>query len=246
MSSDANAPRLIPVLDVMGGRVVRAVGGRRDEYRPVRSRLAPMSDPVKVARALLDAAHADELYVADLDAIAGEFDVSPAVRTLLHAVPVRTWIDVGISLRKDRRVLPPLSNLGVVLGSETMPRREVVSENVSVPGDPTPVGFSLDLRHGELLGDWQGWGLRDSRDVYGLAKQVMQSKIEALFVIDVGRVGTGRGTDTVELCRRLREAYPNVRLIAGGGVRTRDDVQQLGDAGVDAILVASALHDGTL
>jgi phosphoribosylformimino-5-aminoimidazole carboxamide ribotide isomerase len=35
-------------------------------------------------------------------------------------------------------------------------------------------------------------------------------------------------------------------IITGGGVRTWDDVERLGDAGADAILVASALHDGTI
>ena len=55
MSAERTSPRLIPVLDLMNGKVVRAVGGRRDEYRPVVSTLTPSTEPVEVAMALLAA-----------------------------------------------------------------------------------------------------------------------------------------------------------------------------------------------
>jgi phosphoribosylformimino-5-aminoimidazole carboxamide ribotide isomerase len=62
---------IIPVIDVMGGVVVRARMGQRDRYRPIATPLSATSDPVDVARGLL-AVHAFKtLYVADLDAIAG-------------------------------------------------------------------------------------------------------------------------------------------------------------------------------
>src|SRR5262249_61384230 len=63
--------RLIPVLDVRDSMVVRGVGGRRSEYRPVVSRLTSSTAPLDVARALVDSFHPRELYLADLDAIGG-------------------------------------------------------------------------------------------------------------------------------------------------------------------------------
>src|SRR5579872_5647704 len=48
------AMRIVPVLDLLGGVVVRGVGGRRREYRPVVSRLTPSCDPLDVARAFAD------------------------------------------------------------------------------------------------------------------------------------------------------------------------------------------------
>ena len=62
----------------------------------------------------------------------------------------------------------------------------------------------------------------------------------------LARVGTGIGPGTVGLCRELRAAYPDIELIAGGGVRNWDDVDRLGEAGADGVLVASALHEGTI
>src|SRR5262245_8374983 len=88
-------PRIIPVLDVMKGQVVRAVGGRRDEYRPIVSKLTASTEPLEVAKALLDATGANELYVADLDAIRNRKGATPEVRELLHSVSVPVWLDCG-------------------------------------------------------------------------------------------------------------------------------------------------------
>jgi len=67
----------------------------------------------------------------------------------------------------------------------------------------------------------------------------------AVIVIDLARVGTGRGLD-LELIARVREAAPEPILLAGGGVRGLDDLTRLADAGCDGALVATALHDGRI
>ncbi|HVK07511.1 MAG TPA: HisA/HisF-related TIM barrel protein, partial [Gemmataceae bacterium] len=87
--------RLIPVLDVLHGVVVRGVGGRRNEYRPVVSRLTSSTEPVEVARALIGHVRPAELYLADLDAIQGRppaFAVYRAIRDL----GVSLWVDAGV------------------------------------------------------------------------------------------------------------------------------------------------------
>src|SRR5262245_30382036 len=87
--------RIIPVLDVLNGVVVRGVGGRRSEYRPVVSRLTSSTAPLDVARALVDSFHPRELYLADLDAIGGAapaFGVYQGIREL----GVRLWVDAGV------------------------------------------------------------------------------------------------------------------------------------------------------
>jgi phosphoribosylformimino-5-aminoimidazole carboxamide ribotide isomerase len=56
----------------------------------------------------------------------------------------------------------------------------------------------------------------------------------------------GGGAGTEALVSRAKERFAGVEVVAGGGVRDWDDVRRLEDAGADAVLVASALHDGTL
>jgi phosphoribosylformimino-5-aminoimidazole carboxamide ribotide isomerase len=64
-------------------------------------------------------------------------------------------------------------------------------------------------------------------------------------VIDLARVGTGRGID-VDLLTRIRSATPGPRLVAGGGVRGWEDLVQVAKAGCNAALVATALHTGAI
>jgi len=59
-------------------------------------------------------------------------------------------------------------------------------------------------------------------------------------------VGVNEGPRTLSFCRQIRREFSAIELIAGGGVRGIDDLVALADAGCDAALVASALHDGRL
>ena len=84
--------RVVPVIDLKDGTAVHAVRGERERYRPVRSALAREDgDPLALARAFRSTLGLDELYVADLDAIAGESERGPqaAVTTARRSPPWR-------------------------------------------------------------------------------------------------------------------------------------------------------------
>jgi len=218
--------RIIPVIDVMGGVVVRAVAGRRSEYRPLVSRLTQSTDPLVVAEALLQATGAKELYVADLDAILGE--ATSALEPSMFAATV--LFDAGLRTLDQLDDMKRSPDVRAVVGTETW----------TVPPaqwpQPIPAILSLDYYEGELR---TGWPRSDSE--LGL-----MDKVAAVIVLDIARIGTGRGTGTEEIIRRLRHTHPHFEIIAGGGVKDRDDLRRLADAGADAALVASALHDGSI
>ena len=245
MANRPHHPRLVPVLDVTGGCAVRAVGGVRENYRPVKSRLTTSSEPTEVATALLSAAGVHELYVADLDAITGRTHVSNAVADLLRFVTVSVWLDAGFGPRHDVMDLPDFPHVRPVVGFETCRTPDFLRDFVYSPG-PQRLAFSIDLRGGELIGNWRTWNLRDTRDALALARRVVGMGVRTLIVLDLARVGTGTGSGTEPLLKAIHAEFPTVELIAGGGVKTWDDVARLGEAGADAVLVASALHDGTL
>lgn len=81
-------------------------------------------------------------------------------------------------------------------------------------------------------------------DAEAIAAQAVVLGITELLVLDVADVGMGTGGSTLNLCDRLRERYPKLRLVTGGGVRGPADVERLRAAGLDGVLIASALHDG--
>ena len=68
--------------------------------------------------------------------------------------------------------------------------------------------------------------------------------VKRLIVLDLNRVGMGVGTGTEKLCSWVKSNYPHLELIAGGGIRGPEDLPSLEAAGVSAVLIASALHDG--
>jgi phosphoribosylformimino-5-aminoimidazole carboxamide ribotide isomerase len=228
-------PRIIPVLDVMGGAVVHAVGGDRTNYWPVKSRLTDSTRPLDVARALLAASGARELYVADLDAI--RWGTEQGVVAMVSGIDCELLVDQG-----GIGALPPAANVREIHALECHLGMESYRRHARTPG----AIFSIELRDGLLVDGWQDWGLTSHSSVTGLVRKAHDIGYRAFIILDLARVGTGRGAGTDELLRSIRDEFPEVELIAGGGVKTRADIERLGEAGADGVLVATAIHDGTL
>ena len=235
--------RVIPVLDLMAGRAVRAEGGRREGYAPVHSVLLPeerAGDALALAGAFRDRLGRDEWYVADLDAITG----GAPQQALLDALAVaggRLLVDAAVTTPRRAHEVLTHGAERVVVGLETLSSFDALRDIATSVGRERIV-FSLDLRGGEpivLPGAPHG----------GTPLELVQAAIDAgagaILVIDLARVGTGLGLD-LPLLGALREAHPEVELLAGGGVRSRRDLVGLADAGCDGALVATALHDAGL
>ena len=232
--------RVLPVLDVMGGHVVRGVGGRRQEYRPIRSRLTASNQPLDVAQAFRNQLGLEELYLADLDALAG---VEPewSLFAGLRARGFHLWVDAGVRMLTMACQLAEAGIDSIVVGLETVQGPAELAEIVRALGDR--VVFSLDLREGKPLGERRVW---EGDSALSIAVQAVRLGVRRLLVLDLARVGLGAGVGTSELCAHLSAAAPDVEISAGGGVRDRADLETLRFCGVRRVLVASALHDGRL
>jgi phosphoribosylformimino-5-aminoimidazole carboxamide ribotide isomerase len=220
---------------------VLARGGRRETYAPVRSRLVDGgagADPLALARAYRDILDCDEWYVADLDAIAG----GAVQRVLLRALAGlrgRLLVDAAVSSAERARELVADGVARVVVGLETLPSLDALAAVARAVG-PQRVVFSLDLRDGVPLA-----GTSLAGAPLEVAEAAVTAGAGAIIVLDLARVGSGRGVDVV-LVEGLRRAFPDVELLAGGGIGTTRDLERLADAGLDGALVATALHDGRI
>jgi phosphoribosylformimino-5-aminoimidazole carboxamide ribotide isomerase len=234
--------QIVPVIDLIEGQVVRGVGGRRSEYRPIESRLASDARPASIGQAFASLGFRTA-YVADLDAIAGRPPAWSIYRELL-ACGLELWIDAGIAGAEQAQAIAGFSPsiTGVVAGLESLPRLEALGELLAEIGARRMV-FSLDLKEGRPLTSIPEWAGASPRAIAGA---VLDQGIERMIVLDLAQVGQGAGVGTEELCRWLRERSPGLELIAGGGVRGSADLESLESAGCDGALVASALHDGRL
>jgi HisA/HisF family protein len=235
--------KLIPVMDIMRGQVVRAVRGNRQAYQPIVSQLCAGSDPLTVANVLCEHCATHQLYVADLDALLGAPTQVDVLCALLHSLPdLELWLDAGFasaqaaaSLRAElgadgARVVP-------IFGSESLATRSELERcfaGTDARGRAMTEAavLSLDRRDGQRLdaaGCWDAPALWPAR----------------VIVMTLERVGSAAGPD-LQTLREVQLKSPATGIVGAGGIRDSADLVMAREAGAQAWLVASALHDGRL
>jgi len=220
---------IIPVLDLKHGKVVRARAGDRANYRPIVTPLSPTSEAVDVLRGLRSLAPFSTVYVADLDAIAGEGGHGGVLQALAAAAPeVEFWLDGGFATAGAARDLP--AGATAVFGSESLASaEELVAANRLRQGK---LVLSLDYRGGGFMGPVE---IERRREIWP----------SRVILMTLDRVGTGAGPDLDALAALVERAQGRA-VFAAGGVRCEDDLARLQAIGVAGVLVATALHDGRL
>jgi phosphoribosylformimino-5-aminoimidazole carboxamide ribotide isomerase len=232
--------RIIPVIDLRAGEAVHGIGGDRARYEPVKSVITPsLGDAPALAQAYVAVLGTSEMYVADLDAIEGRAAQRGMHRRLSRVA--RSWIDAGLRSEEDAFSLIDAGADRVVVALETMPGFELLQAIVLRLGADRVV-FSLDLRDGAPLASVE---LLRSMSPRELARRAVDAGVETIIVLDLARVGGSGGVDEA-MMREMRAALPGVDLIAGGGVRDREDLDRLAAAGANGALVATAVHRGVI
>ena len=223
------ALRIIPVLDLKGGQVVRAKQGQRHLYAPIDTPLAPSADPVDVASGLRELWPFETFYCADLDAIEGRPPNGAAIASLL-AMPnaPSLWIDAGFANATTVAGMLERPGINPVIGTETLPDDELLRT------------FSL---HPNLILslDFFAEGFRGPQAILDSA----DSWPATVIVMTLTRVGSAAGPDTTLLGENKARAGGRA-IVAAGGIRNDGDVRRLAEMGVAAALIATSLHDGTL
>jgi phosphoribosylformimino-5-aminoimidazole carboxamide ribotide isomerase len=242
--------QIIPVLDITGGIAVHAQAGDRRHYAPLQSDLVPgqVGDAVATLRAFHTRLGTHTCYVADLDAIQGRAVQQTLLRELagLHTKGAgAVLVDAGTRRAEDAVEILSCGASEIVVGLETLHSFSDLRNIVEVVGS-SQVVFSLDLRRGTpvlhpAMRDLRGEG----PDPVNVACRAAENGVPTILVLDLNRVGTGVGVD-LGLIESLRARLGGIRLLAGGGVLTRRDLERMCDAGCDGALVGSAIHQSRL
>jgi cyclase len=232
------AKRIIPCLDVKGGRVVKGVNfvGLRDA-----------GDPVESAERYSDGG-ADEITFLDITASHEErrtlFElVDRAASTI--AVPLT--VGGGVRERRDVKELLHAGADKVSINSAAVANPSFVGEMAEAYGSQAIV-VAIDAKRAPGASDkWTVYthgGRRDTGlDAIAWAKQVADLGAGEILLTSMDRDGTRDGYDLV-LTRAVVDAVP-IPVVASGGVGTLQHVHEgLAFAGADAALAASIFHDG--
>ena len=235
----ALATRVIPCLDVAGGRVVKGVNFEN---------LRDMGDPVELARVYFDQG-ADELTFLDVTATVDDrattYDV---VRRTAEQVFIPLTVGGGVRSADDVARLLSVGADKIGVNSAAIARPALVDEIADRFGAQVLV-LSLDVkRSGATASGFvvttHGGRTETALDALEWAREAIERGAGELLVNSIDADGTKQGFD-LELVALMRE-ISSVPVIASGGAGTAAGFAPAVHAGADAVLAASVFHSGQL
>ncbi|MBV8479890.1 MAG: imidazole glycerol phosphate synthase subunit HisF [Actinobacteria bacterium] len=221
-------PRLIPCLDVAGGRVVKGV--RFQELRDV-------GDPVELGAAYSDGG-ADELVFLDISATVSSSAAAVGVAArVAENVTIPFTFGGGIRTVDDATALLEAGADKISVNSAALARPELISELARTLGSQAVV-VAIDTEHGRVRSHA---ATRDAvRDTVEWARECEDRGAGELLVTSIDRDGTQDGYDLEQLSA-LRDAV-SLPVIASGGAGNAEHVAAALDI-AQAALLASILHE---
>jgi phosphoribosylformimino-5-aminoimidazole carboxamide ribotide isomerase len=215
---------VIPAVDVLGEGAVRLHQG---DYDAVVERA---DDPVALARRWADAG-ARRIHLVDLDG-ARSGRVRPGlVRAVASGVAIPVQASGGIRSLDDALSLLDAGADRVIVGTAAWPDPGPWAEALG----PALV-VALDVRDGTVR--TAGWTAESGLSVENALARAVAAGVERMLVTAIERDGT-LGGPNLELVAAAVDS--GIRILAAGGVRSVDDVDALGAAGVEAAIVGRAL-----
>jgi cyclase len=235
--------RIVPCLDVHGGRVVKGV-----RFLDLRD----AGDPVEAALAY-DAQGADELVFLDITASHEERAIMlDVVRRTAEGIYMPLTVGGGIRSIEDIRTLLRAGADKVSLNTAALARPELIREAAQRFGSQCIV-VAIDAKREDAKGESEEplrWGVYThggrrpaGRDAVAWAREIEELGAGEILLTSMDRDGTGDGYD-LELTRAVSEAV-SLPVIASGGVGTLEHLREgVLEGKADAFLVASMFHFG--
>ncbi|MCL2002939.1 MAG: 1-(5-phosphoribosyl)-5-[(5-phosphoribosylamino)methylideneamino]imidazole-4-carboxamide isomerase [Oscillospiraceae bacterium] len=227
---------IYPAIDLKDNRCVRLRQGDFDTVHTV------ADDPVAVAEGYRGAGAA-VIHVVDLDGAKDGARGNAALvgRIVQAAKPARVELGGGLRGMKDMEEADALGVWRFIIGSAALKDPGFVKEAVTHYGDRVAVG--IDAKDGTVRA--QGWVGDSGRDELDFAREMAALGVKTVIYTDIAVDGLLAGPSFDRL-KALREALPDIFLVASGGVTSVEDVRALRRMGVDAAIAGKALYTGDL
>lgn len=224
--------RVVPAIDLIDGKCVRLRGGDFATAEVVGE------DPLTVARSFQEQGFR-RLHVVDLS---GARDGEPKHIDLVRRVVAETGLEVDYSggIRRIEQVRE-VFNCGVrliVVGSAAIKQLDDVRTWIAAY-EPDRFIFGLDVRDGTVR--VSGWREDSGVTLDEALRNLLELGVSRVMSTDIRRDGLLSGP-SVDLYRELCARYPQLRVIASGGVGAADDVRELASVGVREVIIGKALY----
>lgn len=228
--------QLIPAIDIIDGKCVRLSQGDYEQKKVYNE------DPVEVALQL-EAHGIRRLHVVDLDGARSHHIVN--YRTL-HAIATRTGltIDFGGGVKSDEDLQIAFDNgAQLVTGGSiavTNPQRFV---GWLERYGPDRIILGADVKERRIAVN--GWKEETAEPLMPFLQRYVERGVRQVICTDIRCDGMLQGP-SIGLYRDILQAYPDLLLVASGGVSNMGDIYALHEAGVPAVIFGKALYEGRI
>jgi phosphoribosylformimino-5-aminoimidazole carboxamide ribotide isomerase len=228
--------RIIPAIDIIEGKCVRLTQG---DYR---QKKIYNEDPVAVARSFEDAG-LTHLHVVDLDgAKNGKVVNWNVIEKIVKDTNLSVDFGGGIKTTEEIKNLLTLGIQQVNLGSIAVKQPEKIVEWLNQFGAERII-LSADVKGDNIA--INGWQENAGIEFTVFLKDYLQRGIQYVTCTDISTDGMLTGPN-VNLYKKIILNFPNLNLIASGGVSNLDDLKELKRIGVDGVIVGKAIYEGKI
>jgi phosphoribosylformimino-5-aminoimidazole carboxamide ribotide isomerase len=225
--------KIIPAVDISGGRCVRLTRGKLEESKVY------FQDPLEAARRWADLG-AEMLHVVDLDAASGVGSNFEIIRRLISSIGVPVEVGGGIrSLEKATSYVDSGAER-VIFGTAAL-EMKLVREGLRTLGSRR-VMAAVDHLAGRVA--VRGWKEMTGIDALALSKRLEEEGVRQIMMTSVDRDGTMKGPN-LEYSMKAVEAL-NGSVYLAGGFRSVDDLVRLRGTRVAGVILGKALYEGAL
>jgi 1-(5-phosphoribosyl)-5-[(5-phosphoribosylamino)methylideneamino] imidazole-4-carboxamide isomerase (EC 5.3.1.16) len=227
---------LIPAIDIINGKCVRLTKGdyaRKTVYN---------EDPVAQAKEFEQLGFR-RLHVVDLDGAKSKHIVNDRVLRAITS-ETRLTVDFGGGIKTDEDIEKAFEAGAamVTAGSIAVTQPELFIDWLDRYGAERMI-LGADVRNGKV--SINGWKEDSQEDLLPFLQHYVDAGVRHVLCTEISKDGTLEGP-AIALYRDIMAHYPALHLIASGGVSSSNDIQQLDEAGIPAVVFGKAWYEGKI
>ena len=226
---------LIPAIDIIEGQCVRLTKGDYDQK-------TVYGQPLEMAQEFERIGY-KRLHMVDLDGAKSKHIVNDSV---LRSVTTETQlvVDFGGGIKTDEDIEKAFAAGAsmVTVGSIAVTQPDLFLGWLDKYGAERLI-LGADVRNGKI--SINGWKEDSTEDLLPFLKKYIEAGVRNVLCTEISKDGTLQGP-AIDLYKRVMDAYPDLHLIASGGVSGIDDIEALDKAGIPAVVFGKAIYEGRI
>ena len=231
--------RIVPAIDLIGGRCVRLTRG---DYA---TKKVYDASPVETARRYADCG-VQRIHLVDLDGAKASQPCNLAVlEQIAAAVSCELEWGGGIATTDDVERVFSAGATHAIVGSVAALQPERFEEWLSRWGSRMILGADARQTEGRWRVAVKGWQEEAPLSLDAILRRFAGRELLEAIVTDIGRDGMLQGP-TTGLYVQLQAAFPQVTFTVSGGVSSMDDIRALDAAGLQKAIVGKALYENRI